>query len=90
MEWLSRYLSFEEPLGHIFTRLLFYIGIFIAIWCGLAYAWHALLWFDNDWDEALFRLIWSPFRLALSLLILRVAAEFVLSVLSLNRPDPKL
>ena len=83
---ISNFLSFEKPMGEVLTKFLFYIGILVIIWLGLRTLWHYITYFDNDWDTALWGVIKTPFITIIKLLILRVVAEFVLSVLKLDRP----
>ncbi|GGB72874.1 MULTISPECIES: DUF4282 domain-containing protein [Henriciella] len=86
MNIISNYLSFEKPMGEVLTKFLFYVGILLILWWGLRSLWHYITWFDNDWDEALWGVIKTPFIVILKLLALRVASEFVLSVLRLDKP----
>ncbi len=81
MNMLSNYLSFEKPMGEVLTKFLFYVGIILIIVWGLRSLWHWITYFDNDWDRALWGVIWTPIATILRLLVLRVAAEFVLAVL---------
>ena len=85
MDMLSNFLSFEKPMGEVLTKFLFYVGlIFIVLW-GLRTEWHWIMYFDNDWDRALWGVIWTPIATILRLLALRVGAELVLSVLRLDK-----
>ncbi|MEM5515792.1 DUF4282 domain-containing protein [Henriciella sp. AS95] len=86
MNMISNFLSFEKPMGEVLTKFLFYVGILVILWWGLHDLWHYITWFDNDWDEALWGVIKTPFIVVIRLLILRVLSEFVLSVLRLDKP----
>ncbi|MGB3626404.1 MAG: DUF4282 domain-containing protein [Henriciella sp.] len=86
MNMISNFLSFEKPMGEVLTKFLFYVGIILIIFWGLRSLWHWITWFDNDWDEALWGVIWTPIAVILRLLILRVASEFVLAVLRMDKP----
>jgi hypothetical protein len=85
MNMISNFLSFEKPMGEVLTKFLFYVGILLIVVWGLRMMWHWLFYFDNDWDTALWRLIWTPISVVLKLLALRVFAELVLAVLRLDR-----
>ena len=86
MNFISNFLSFEKPLGEMLTRLLFYIGIVLILLWGLRSLWHWITFFDNDWDRALWGVIWTPIATLLRLLVLRVVAEMVVAILRLDRP----
>ena len=86
MNMLSNYLSFEKPMGEVLTKFLFYVGIILIIVWGLRSLWHWITYFDNDWDRALWGVIWTPIATILRLLVLRVAAEFVLAVFGMMPP----
>lgn len=85
MDMLSNFLSFEKPMGEVLTKFLFYIGLILIVLWGLRSLWHWIMYFDNDWDRALWGVIWTPIATILRLLALRVGAELVLSVLRLDK-----
>lgn len=85
MNMISNFLSFEKPMGEVLTKFLFYVGILITLVWGVRVLWHWIFWFDNDWDEALWGVIWTPIAVVLRLLVLRVVAELVVAVLRLDR-----
>lgn len=85
MGFLSRLLSFEKPMGETLTRVLYYLGLIGLIWHALRRAWFWLTYFDNDWDTALWGLIKTPLLLLLSVLVLRVIAEYVLAHFRIDR-----
>ncbi len=85
MNMISNFLSFEKPMGEVLTKFLFYVGILLIVFWGLRELWHYITWFDNDWDEALWGVIKTPFVVILRLLVLRVVAELVLSVLRIDK-----
>lgn len=73
----SRLLSFERPLGPVLVQLLYYIGIAGIIWNMVEQLWRWFMYFDNDWDKALWGVIKQPFIAIVSLMILRVLAEYL-------------
>lgn len=85
MDLFSNYLSFEKPIGEVLTKFLFYVGILLVILWGLQALWHWILYFDNDWDTALWGVIKTPVIVILKLLALRVLAEVVLAILRMNK-----
>ena len=85
MDMLSNFLSFEKPMGEVLTKFLFYVGILLIVLWGLRAEWNWILYFDNDWDRALWGVIWTPIATILRLLALRVGAELVLAVLRLDK-----
>ena len=66
-------------MGTTLTRLLYYLGILAILWHGIKRFWFWLTYIDNDWDTALWGMIKTPFLVILSLLVLRVVAEYVLA-----------
>lgn len=85
MNMISNFLSFEKPMGEVLTKFLFYVGILLIVVWGLRSLWHWLTFFDNDWDRALWGVIWTPVATILRLLVLRVVTELVLAVLRLDK-----
>ena len=79
MDYLTKFISFEKPMGETLTRLLFYIGIVYVLWTGLGHLWKWIQYFDNDWDTALWGVIKTPFIIVVKLLVLRVMSEYVLA-----------
>ncbi len=79
MEFLSRFMSFEKPMGETLTRLLYYLAIVYILWTGLQQLWTWIQYFDNDWDTALWGVLKTPVIVIVKLLILRVGAEYVLA-----------
>ncbi len=82
---LANFLSFEKPLGPTLTRLLYWLGILGVLWHALRQMWFWIQYFDNDWDTALWGVIKTPFLAILSILILRVVAEFVLAQFRIDK-----
>ena len=76
---LSRYLSFEKPMGETLVRFLFWAGIIGILWQAVRQFWFWLTFLDDDWDRALWGMITTPVKAIIALLILRVVAEFVLA-----------
>lgn len=85
MGMLSRFLSFEKPLGPTLIQLLYYIGLLGVALHGIERLWIWVTYIDNDWDRALWMLIKTPFMLVLAVLLLRVAAELALAVLRMEK-----
>ena len=81
----SGFLSFEKPMGETLTRILFYLGIAGILWHAIRRFWFWLTYIDNDWDTALWGMIKTPFIAIISLLILRVVAEFVLAQFRMDK-----
>ncbi|MEM9375742.1 MAG: DUF4282 domain-containing protein [Pseudomonadota bacterium] len=75
----SGFLSFEKPMSETLTRLLYYLGILGIIWTAISRFWFWLTYIDNDWDTALWGMIRVPIIAIITLLILRVLAEYVLA-----------
>ena len=85
MNWLTNFLSFEKPMGEILTRLLFYLFIIFILWRGIESLFYYFAMFGDDWDRALWGVLKTPVIVVVKLLILRVIAEFVMSVLRLDK-----
>ena len=79
MGFLSRFLSFEKPMGETLTRLLYYLGILSILWHAVRRFWFWLTYLDNDWDTALWGMIKTPIAAIIAVLVLRVVAEYVLA-----------
>ncbi len=83
---LSRFLSFEKPLGPTLTQLLFYLGSAWIIWEAFWRIWNLLGRMGSDyWDEALWAIIKTPIAAIISILVLRVIAEFVLAQFRMDK-----
>lgn len=82
---LSRFLSFEKPMGPTLVQLLFYFGIIGILWQAVNRFWFWLTYIDNDWDTALWGMIKTPFMAILALLVLRVVAELAQSVFRMDK-----
>jgi len=61
------------------TQALYILGIIGIVWGGLKRLWFWIRYLDNDWDTALWAIIKTPFLMVIALIILRVAAEYVLA-----------
>lgn len=85
MDFLTKFLSFEKPMGETLTRILYYLGIAGVIWYALRKIWFWMMYLDNDWDTALWGIIKTPIGAVVSILILRVLAEFVLAQFSMKK-----
>ncbi len=85
MDFLTRFLSFEKPMGNTLVRVLYYLAIVAAVWNALKMFWHyGILRLDNDWGSALWVMIKTPFILIFGIIVLRVAAELALAVLRMD------
>ena len=85
MGMLSRFLSFEKPLGSTLVQLLYYFGLIGLVLHAVQRMWFWLTFLDNDWDRALWMLIKTPFMLVLGIIVLRVGAELALAVLRMDK-----
>ncbi len=79
MDFLTRFLSFEKPMGGTLTRLLYYFGIVAILWHGLKMIWFWIKYIGTDWDTALWGLIKTPIAVVIAIFVLRVIAEYVLA-----------
>lgn len=84
-ELVGRFLSFEEHLGRGLVRLLFYGLLFLLV---VTTAWELLVIFSNlsqkFWPNLWRLLITEPFTFLVKLLMLRLGAEVILAVLSID------
>ena len=78
-------LSFEKPMGPILTRILFYLALIYVLWTGLQHLWDWILYFDDDWDKALWGVITTPIGVLIKILILRVVAEVILAQFRMDK-----
>ncbi len=85
MNWITNFLSFEKPMGELLTRLLYYLFIIFILWRGLEALVYYFALVGDDWDRALWGVLKTPVIVIVKLLILRVIAEVVMSVLRLDR-----
>lgn len=81
---IGNYLNTDKPSGQQFTKILFYLGVVYIIWKGLQAMWGWITWFDNDWDEALWGLIKTPFLTVLALMGLKVLTDIVMSIFKIR------
>ncbi|MDJ0921649.1 MAG: DUF4282 domain-containing protein [Henriciella sp.] len=86
MGFLSRFLSFEKPIGDLLTRLLYYLGCIGIILGAIRYIIYQLGRFGSQWwDEALWEIIKTPFGAIIAIMVLRVIAEFVLAQFRMDK-----
>ena len=85
MGMFSGFLSFEKPMGETLTRLLYYFGMIAILWHAVQRFWFYLTYFTRDWDFALWGMIKTPIGAILAILVLRVAAEFVLAQFRMDK-----
>jgi len=81
---IGRFLNTEKPSGSALAKFLFYIGIVYVLWLGLQQLWEWIMYFDDDWDEALWGVIKTPFLTILNLLGLRLALDIVLALFNIR------
>lgn len=81
---VGSFLGTDEPAGSAIAKFLFYIGIIYILWTGLGQLWNWIQWFDNDWDEALWGIIKTPFLVLFRLLMLRLGLDVVLSIFKIR------
>lgn len=85
MGMLSRFLSFEKPMGPTLIQLLYYLFIVGIVWHAIRRFWFWLTYLDNDWDTALWGMIKTPFLAIIALMVLRVVAELAKAVLRMDK-----
>ncbi|MEM6535922.1 MAG: DUF4282 domain-containing protein [Pseudomonadota bacterium] len=81
----GRFLSFEEPVGPILTRLLYYFGLIAIIWGALRLIWFWIMRIDNVPMTALWQIMLVPFGAVIAIMGLRVAAELVLAIFRIDQ-----
>lgn len=81
---IGNFLNTEKPSGSALAKFLFYIGIVFILWLGLQKLWQWIMWFDNDWDEALWGVIKTPFITLFNLLGLRLGLDVILAVFKIR------
>jgi len=80
MRILSRFLSFERPLGPVLVQLLYYAGLITLVLHSLHRLWVWGGYMATDWDKAIWMLVKTPFWLALGVFVLRILSELALAV----------
>lgn len=83
--FLGRFLSFEEPMGPILARLLYYFGLIAIIWSALRMIWFWITRLDNVPVTALWQILLVPFGAVIAIMALRVATEFVLAIFRIDQ-----
>jgi len=81
---VGSFLNTDKPSGSAVAKFLFYIAIVYILWIGLKQLWMWIQWFDNDWDEALWGVIKTPFLTVLKLLMLRLGLDVVLAIFKIR------
>lgn len=81
---IGNFLNTEKPSGTALVKFLFYLGIIYILWLGLKQMWEWILWFDDDWDEALWGVIKTPFMTILNLLGLRLALDIIMALFKIR------
>ena len=84
-ELVGRFFSFEEHLGRGLVRLLFYVLVFLLI---VTTAWELVVTLSHltkmFWTNLWRLLVIVPFTFLVKLLMLRLGAEVILAVLSID------
>lgn len=81
---IGNFLNTEKPSGAALAKFLFYLGLIYILWLGLKEMWEWILWFDDDWDEALWGVIKTPFMTVLNLLGLRLGLDVILALFKIR------
>ncbi len=77
----ERFISFEKPFGEGLVQFVYYLALIYLVWTGLEQLWAWITYFDNDWDDALWGVIKTPFLVVFKILIVRIIAELVISAM---------
>ena len=85
MSMLSRFLSFEKPLGPTLAQLIYYFGLVMIALHGVQRLWFWAGYLGHDWDRALWMLIKTPFLLILAVIVLRVLTEIVIAIFRIEK-----
>lgn len=75
---VGRFLSFDEHLGRGLVKFAYFVGLFYIV------VTHIYLFFGHLFDLSIGALVLIPFKFLLWVLIIRIAAEFVIAVLSID------
>lgn len=81
---IGNFLSTNRPSGSGIAKAFFYLGIIWILWHSVEMMWRWLMWIDNDWDEALWGLIKTPFQTILALMGLRLGLDVVLALFKIR------
>jgi len=82
---IMNFLSFEKPMGRGLVQFVFYLWVIYLIWTGLGQLWSWIQYFDNDWDEALWGVIRTPFVVIFKILVARVVAELAIAIMRIDK-----
>jgi len=85
-ELVGRFLSFEEDLGDGLVKFVYYVLLFLLIVTSL-YDWVMAffhIFAGKPWSSLGLFLVGVPLRFMLGLLLLRVGAEVILAILSID------
>ena len=85
MGFLSRFLSFDKPMGPILVQLLYYLGIAYIVWKAFWAIWNGIGHIPDDWDAALWWIIKTPFKAILAIIALRIIAELARAIFRMDR-----
>ena len=81
---VSRFLSFEETLGKGLVKFAYFVILIgLAVWAVIEVIGGVILLFD-DVAAGLWEIVHTPFELVLWVILLRVATEVVLAILSID------
>ncbi|MEM8617538.1 MAG: DUF4282 domain-containing protein [Pseudomonadota bacterium] len=82
---ITRFISFEKPMGPTLTQLTYYLALLGVAWWGLKRLWFWGNYFTSDWDTALWMIIKTPFLMVVAVIVLRVIAELALAVFRMDK-----
>ncbi|MEM9055636.1 MAG: DUF4282 domain-containing protein [Pseudomonadota bacterium] len=82
---LSRFLSFEKPFGPALIQVIFYLWVVYLLWTGAEQLWDWITYFDNDFWDALWGVIRTPFVVIFKILISRATAEVAIAILRIDK-----